>query len=145
MKLQEFKSFLDLYGTDINRWPGEFKEMAKLSLKSSIELQNLLEEEKQFEAALNLRSFEEPSSDLEYRIIAAAKRVDPQISNSKSVFNFIKDLFNSFNLPNPAYALSMILIIGITLGFFINNSNNVSASQDLLAGEINFYDGEFYE
>lgn len=145
MKSEEFKSFLELYGPDINRWPEEFKEKAELSLKSSIELQNLIEEEKLFEAALNLRSFEEPSSGLEYRIITAAKKAAPQISSSKSVFNFIKDLFNSFHLPNPAFALSMVLVIGITLGYMVHSSNNGTSSDDLFAGEINFYDGEFYD
>lgn len=148
MNIHDFKNNLDIYGSDIDAWPENIRKDAKTSLSSSVEHRNMLDEEKLLEEALNLRSFEDPSDDLEARILNASlrKNFEPD-TQSKSFFGFLNGIFNSFHLPKPAFALSMILVIGITLGY-IGNTNQQQASvnsEDLLASEINFYDGDFYE
>lgn len=146
MNKQEFKTNIDLYGADIGKWPERIRQIANTALLSSSEFQLLIEEEKVLNDALNLRTFEKSSSNLENRIISAALKgsATPAV-NSKSLFEYIGSIFNSFNLPNPAYALSMVLVIGITLGYVVNNSGDEINNDNLLANEISFYDGDFYE
>ncbi len=146
MNTKEFKINIDLYGLDINKWPEDMREKANKALLSSTEFQDLIEEEKILQDSLNLRTFDEPSSDLENRIISAARKepVNTAVKN-KSIFELISNLFNSFHLPSPAFALSMVLVIGITLGYVANNSADEADNDNLFASEISFYDGDFYE
>lgn len=145
MNTEEFKINIDLYGFDTNEWPEDIREKANKTLLSSTKFQDLIEEEKMLQDSLNLRTFDEPSSNLENRIISAAKESPASAVNSKSIFEYISNVFNSFHLPNPAFALSMVLVIGITLGYFANNSTDSVNNENLFANEISFYDGDFYE
>lgn len=146
MNLSDFKKHLETYGPDLKMWPESLRDEAKKSVVSSVNLQKLLEEEKFLEEALNLREFEQPSSNLASRIISESRQSGVERKAQTSFYDFLNSIFSSFHIPKPAFALSMILVIGITLGFFGNGpDNNVINSEDLQASEISFYDGDFYE
>lgn len=146
MNLSDFTKHLETYGPDLEIWPGSLREEAKKSVASSVKLQKLLEEEQILVEALNLREFEQPSSNLASRIINASRQNSSERKQQASFIDYLNTIFSSFHLPKPAFALSMILVIGITVGFFGNSpDNDVINSEDLQASEINFYDGDFYE
>lgn len=143
MNTEEFKKNIHLYGTNIDEWPLELREDANRLLLSSLEFQNIIKEENILNDALNHRGFEEASPSLENRIISTA--LSNSAHNSKSIFEFLNQIFNSFHLPNPAFALSLVLLIGITLGYAVDNIGIENNNENLFANEINFYDGDFYE
>lgn len=144
MNIEEFKANLGLYGSDLNVWPEDIKSEAISALKTQTDLQKLVDEEKQFEETLNFRNLEEPSPGLESRIISAAKKQPLEPSSSKSLFVYIREVFQTFHLPSPAYALSVMLLIGIALGYFSSNSTSL-ANDDTEIEEISFYEGDLYE
>jgi hypothetical protein len=89
-----------------------------------------------------LGKFEEPSTDLERRIINSANSVK-QIK-SESIWSYIDELFGAFHIPVPAMALSLLLILGITLGYLYNDLPN-GQQNEVALNDFLYYEGEYYE
>jgi len=103
----------------------------------------LLEEEGKFEEILSLRAFEQASPELGSRIISQA---DPGVSGTvkTGLYEYPSGFFSFFNFQIPAFALAIILVLGITLGYLYDNYNDINAN----AIELNdflYYEGEFYD
>jgi hypothetical protein len=102
----------------------------------------LAEDEKDFEQLLSSRKYEQPDIDLERRIINSAKS-EEQIK-SESIWSYIEQLFSTFHIPVPAMALSILLILGITIGYLYDDTN--SGQQDEVAlNDFLYYQGGYYE
>jgi hypothetical protein len=82
--LEEFKEKLLVYGADVHKWPRGEREAVLEALETSPELRALLAEEDRFEQVLRTRKYEEPSSDLAERIIAAAQPRTKEVRGSLS-------------------------------------------------------------
>jgi len=143
MNDEEFKRNLDLYGSDLERWPGDLRGAAREAISNSDLLQKLVDEEKQFEETLNLREVEAPSADLRDRIISSARARTGK--GSKSIFGYLGDLFGTFYLPSPALSLALILIIGILIGYFTSSVNSLNNERQLTVSQLTFYEGDIYE
>ena len=140
MNINEFREYLSEFGSNLQNWPISIRQKALEALNNSKELQFLIKEEINFENILNQRKFESHSINLETRIISS---INNNRFETKNVFEILKEVFSAFHLPKPSYALSLILLVGITLGYFVTNSDNLD--NDVVLSEISFYDGDFYE
>lgn len=143
LSIEEFKNFLNLYGSDFTRWPEHARDFATEMLERSEELQKMVEEERRFEQTLNLREIESPGSGLEDRIITSARKGSGSVS--RSLFGYLGDIFKSFYLPSPAFSLALILVIGILIGYFTSSVNSVNGDDQLITSQLTFYEGEIYE
>ncbi|MEW6144433.1 MAG: hypothetical protein AB1598_05390 [Thermodesulfobacteriota bacterium] len=144
MDRKEFMRYLELYGGDIGRWPGEIREEAGKACAGSAELREALEEERRFEESLMDRGFEEPSPGLEARIISAAverKRPEPA---GNSVFGILGAIFSAIPFPRPAIALPLLLIIGMAAGYLYANYAEQDTDNSLYS-EMLYYGEEYYE
>lgn len=143
MTTSEFRRYLDIYGSDLQRWPQDVRDAAKILLDGSAELQKLVGEEELFEHKLELRNYEEPSPELQDRIIASAKT--EASSRSRSIAGYLSDLFSTFYLPSPAFSLALILVIGIMIGYFTSSVNAISGDELISDSQFALYEGEIYE
>jgi hypothetical protein len=143
LSIEEFKNFLNLYGSDFARWPEYARDFATDMVERSEELHKMVEEERRFEQTLNLREIESPGSGLEDRIIASARKGSGSVS--RSFFCYLGDIFKSFYLPSPAFSLALILVIGILIGYFTSSVNSVNGDDQLITSQLTFYEGEIYE
>lgn len=144
-RYEKFRYNLDIYGSDISRWPEDLRVWAENALRQSHTLRDLVDQEELFEQQLNMRCYEEPSSDLSERIISSVKSKKSQnISRSKSVSGYLDEILGSFKLPSPAFSLSLILIFGITLGYLSGYIDTGPENQTLL-NQLTFYEEGFYE
>ncbi len=142
MDKNEFLEYLEIYGADLGRWPGELREEAERACSSSAELRQALEEERRFEEALNRRSFEEPSPDLERRIIDAAAPKPERARNS--VLGLLSSIFSGFHLPRPAIALPLLLVLGMAAGYLYANYVE-QQNQGVQLAELLYYEEGYYE
>jgi hypothetical protein len=76
---------------------------------------------------LQRRFIPSPASNLASRIIEAAR--EPK---KKRRFYLVQEIFQMMEIPRPAYALAVCLVIGLVLGIQIDNAVNIS-EQDLLS------------
>ncbi len=74
----------------------------------------------ELEKKLLMRGYEPPSPHLADNIIAAAmrRRQDEPVS----IFAQLRGLFADFMLPQPAYALAAILMLGLGIGFTVDDT-----------------------
>jgi hypothetical protein len=122
MNFEQFKEKLLIHGADVRCWPKDLRSSAMMALDSSPELQKLVEDERRFEEVLNTRKYEEPSSDLAGRIVAAAL---PKKKKTQSNFGvFFSDVLSEFSLSRRAFAaVSVSVIFTLVIGFTIGYSN----------------------
>ena len=73
MKRGQFIENLQLYGSDIEKWPERLRQEALSLYQGSSEFKDLVESEKGFESMLMGRAIDKPSSDFERRITLSAK------------------------------------------------------------------------
>lgn len=122
MDVKQFKENLLIYGADVHQWPEEIRQAGLEALESSPELQTLIAEEEHFERVLKTRKYEEPSSNLEQRIISSSL-----LRKQKTPFSigaFIPALLDEFRLPRPALAaISVVMVVVLIIGFAIGFSN----------------------
>jgi hypothetical protein len=64
---------------------------------------------------LGARRVEPPSPELAQRIILKVRSL-PQASNIP-LWQWMRQLFAEFHLPNPGYVLASALVLGVALGF----------------------------
>lgn len=143
INIEEFKNYLGIYGSDINRWPEDIRGSVRSMINSSAEVRKMVEEERAFEEKLNFREVEPHSAGLEERIIASAKNT--KALKSGSFISHLSEMFRSFHLPNPAFSLTAMLIAGIMLGYFTSTINPVNSDDQLITSQFAIYDGEIYE
>ncbi len=77
------------------------------------------------------RKFEHPSADLEERIIASSFYVRQKKSPQQKIsglFDSLKKTFAEFSLPNPAYIMPVVFILGVLVSFSFSSS---TAAADL--------------
>ncbi len=140
-----FEKYLALYGAELESWPEEIREEYRHGLTVSTELRELLESENRFEGILRGISFEDPSSDLADRIIAASRKARQSHSPGKG--SFLKELFSEFSLGRRAAAFAGALIIFVTVAGFAIGYKGVgetpaSPLYTVSMGEFLQYDGE---
>lgn len=141
MERNQFIEYLQLYGSDIEKWPEGLRQEALSLYRDSSEIKDLVESEKGFESILSERAFEEPSSDFERRITLSAKpKVEKEEKNSvfSSIFDFI-------TLPKPALTMAFLLLFGFSLGFFYDTYADTGDETLVLSEYITFDEGEYYE
>lgn len=143
MEKEKFMEYLSLYGADTESWPEGASTQAQDALSESAELREALRAEREFEAALNLRRFEEPSAGLAGRIIEAAA-LDGKTSRKTSVFDKISSVFGALPIPRPAFAIPLLLFIGITAGYLYTAHYDDSTQPTEVASVI-FYEEGLYE
>lgn len=127
MDTKQFKENLLLHGADINQWPEKIRRSGLEALESSAELQALQKDHEFFEKILQIRRYEKPADNFAQRIISASLK-----QRQKAPFSlgaFIADLINEFRFPQPALAaLSLIMILALTVGFAIGFTNPSGSS-----------------
>ena len=77
--------------------------------------------DKEFGKILNTRRIAPSSPYFAERIIAAAQKIQQQ--HSISISSWLNSLFADFMMPRPEYALAVMLLIGIFIGFGVVNKN----------------------
>jgi hypothetical protein len=121
MPKKQFEEHLFVYGSNVEQWPEEIREAGKDALERSVELRALIAEEAHFEAFLKARRFEEPSRDLEQRIISASMPANKKARHG--VGAFFSELLQELNLPKPVLtAVSVLFIVTLLVGFTIGAS-----------------------
>ncbi len=86
------------------------------------------------------RKFEQASADLEERIIAVSLCVRQKKSPVQKVaglFETLKKTFAEFSLPNPAYIMPAVFILGILVGVGFSSSS-AAADMTQFVDEIYF-------
>ncbi len=141
MKREQFIEYLQLYGSDIDTWPGAIREQALILHQNSSELKGLVDKEKEFESMLTERSIENPTSDFERRITLSAKPKFVKEENA-SVISSIIDLIS---IPKPALTMAFLLLFGFSLGFFYDTYSDTGENTLELSEYITFDEGEYYE
>ena len=68
-----------------------------------------------YESMLVRRMVPTPRHDLAERILFAASRLEQR--HAPNLAEWLNRLFAEFHLPKPAYALAMMLTLGIAIGF----------------------------
>jgi hypothetical protein len=122
MNFEQFKEKLLIHGADVRCWPKDISSSAMKALDSSPELQKLVEDEKRFEEVLNTRKYDEPSSDLAGRIVAAA--LLKKKKTQRNFGGFFSDVLSEFSLSRRAFAaVSISLIFTLVIGFTIGYSD----------------------
>ncbi len=101
---------LTLYGADLHNWPVDIRMQALNAVASSKELQQLVQDEKEFEVLLNIQVIPEVKNDLAQRIIKKAK---PKIRPSVPWLNELKAIFL---VPRPAYIMIALIVFSFSLG-----------------------------
>lgn len=144
ISVEEFRRYLDLYGSNLDRWPEQVRDSAREMTEVSQQFRKMVEAETRFEETLNLREVEAPDNGLENRIIASAK-TQGEAGARSSLSGYLGDIFRSFYLPNPAFALALMLVIGILIGYFTSSVNSVNGNDQLITSQLTFYEGEIYE
>ncbi|HVY54509.1 MAG TPA: hypothetical protein VHC46_02010 [Thermodesulfobacteriota bacterium] len=144
MDRKELMNYLELYGSDLDKWPSGLREEAGRACAASPELRAAFEEEKRFEEALMDRGFEEPSPGLEARIISAAHSLKRPEPAKISVLGLLGAVFSAMPLPRPAIALPLLLVIGMAVGYLYSNYSNNDSDNSIYA-ELMYYGEGYYE
>lgn len=122
MDIKQFKENLLLYGVNVHQWPQEIRKAGLEALEQSTDAKVLVAEHEEFEKVLSTRSYEDPSANLEQRIISASLRIEKKVPFSLDVF--LSEIFAGFKLSKPSLAaLSIVLISVLLIGFFVGFSN----------------------
>lgn len=141
MDRNQFLEYLDIYGSDLERWPDGVRQDAIAACSSSSELMRLLEEEKLFEETLSVSAIEAPSPALEARIIASAR---PRAQERRTFLEYLSGLFSAIPIPTPRFALPLLLVIGIAAGYYFANYTTQEDEPVQFAGVL-FYEEGIYE
>lgn len=145
MDPKQFREYMLIYGTDILNWPEDMRTPGLKALKSSLELQAILEDEERFERVLRESRYEDPDPDLAERIISAS--LQKKDKRPYSVAGFFSDIFWEFGMPNRALtAVSLSLLVALILGFaigFFYPSGAISSEQNQINLEaFLYYEGD---
>ncbi len=114
---ERFREYLLVYGADVQRWPEAIREAGLAALEQGGEYRSFQADHAQFEAVLSARRYEEPSPDLEQRIIAAARRREREAPLSLSAF--LATCLAEIRFPQPVLTAVAVLIVGFVLGFLL--------------------------
>jgi len=139
MGIKQFKECLLLYGADLERWPAEVILAAEEAVARSETCRRLRDEYAAFERTLKARRFEAPSADLKARIIRAA------LSRPRmpvSLLGFLAECFADFPVPKPAFAVALMLVIGLMIGLLAPRSPSVAPPDPARVQAFLYDDGE---
>ena len=136
MNLDEFEEALDEHGPDVEDWPVNLRDAARLLLDQSAEARQLLDDELRLAAAFAMQPTPKAPTGLADRIVLRAMTESaPQpapvpVRRSWSVatlWNALADLF-----PQPryryAFALTACFAIGIAGSQFLGESEDYGSS-----------------
>lgn len=137
MQRAEFEMNLNLYGSDLSRWPEEMQFTAQRALASDPSLRLLVEEERAFEGVA-LRSLPADDSTFAKRIAQVALSRPPIRTTSWA--HFWEDLRAAFPIPRPAYTFAVLALAGFFIGALVQEDASTSAM--VLADNL---DGVLYE
>jgi len=101
---------LTLYGSDLHSWPEDIRIQALNAVASSKELQQLVQDEREFEVLLNTQVIPDAKKDFALSIITKAKK---KILPSVQWLNELKAIFL---VPRPAYSMIALIIFSFSLG-----------------------------
>ncbi len=145
MNKDRFQECLSLYGSEIDNWPEDLKTEAHTTLASSPELKALLDQEREFENALGQRAFEPPSPNLATRIVNTAKVTPRTAKSSASIIDSIKGSFGGIPFLSPAYGLTLVLIVGLMLGYAYTSYTTDEEPESIEIAGLLYYDEGYYE
>lgn|SRR5574341_106705 len=117
MDADKFREGLLLYGADLEQWPEGAREAGLEALDRSPACRALREDHVQFEALLRSKEPEAPRTDLEARIIAAARRRER--AAYPGLAEFLSSCFADLRLPAPVLTAAAVLIVGIIIGLWL--------------------------
>ena len=140
---KQFEKNLFLYGVDLHQWPEDIRGTGLQALEKFPEFQTLVHEHRRFEDILNDRPYEDPSGDLEERIIRASlPRTEDMGVNFRDI---IVETLGWLGLGQPraaVIALLFIFIVGVIFG--VAAPIVLSADQEVqltLRDHLMFYGG----
>ncbi len=87
--------------------------------------------DEKLENLLQSRRVEPASRDLARRIILKAQRL-PQNKNMP-FWDWVRELFKEFHLPQPAYVFATALLLGMVIGFSAPEDNNQGADDSAMS------------
>lgn len=146
MNKNEFIKYLEIYGSDLSRWPEEAQLYTRAAIQKHPELLTLIKQEEDFERVLNMREIVHHTPDFQNRIILSAVKNTPVIREKrKSLWSYFNEIFISLNIPKPAISLGIVLIIGITIGYLVDNEQLTKLRDEPDIGVMALYEGEIYD
>ena len=80
-------------------------------------------DDKRLESILMKRDIPAPSTNLAHRITAAAM---PSKEKKFDKFSITEQLLRLLVIPKPAYATSLLLVLGIAIGFYTNDTESLN-------------------
>ena len=138
---KQFEENLFLYGADLHQWPEDIRAMALQALEEFPDLQTLVDEHRRFEDILMDRPYEEPTGDLEERIVRSSLPRTEALSVSFT--EIIVETLGWLGLGQPraaVIALLLIFIVGVIFG--VAAPINSSANQEMqltLRDHLSYY------
>lgn len=136
MDLEEFEAALDEHGPDVEDWPADLRDAARLLLDHSAEARQLLDEELRLAAAFAMRTTPKAPAGLADRIVLRAMAAEapapmPEPARAvrprTSLWAFLADLF-----PQPrfryAFALTACFAIGLAGSQLLGQSEDYGSS-----------------
>ncbi|MBN2333316.1 MAG: hypothetical protein JXO49_05105 [Deltaproteobacteria bacterium] len=142
MNAEEFKRQLLINGADFGRWPAGQRWAAEQLLQHNPELQVLVAAEQRFETALHaLPGAPPPPAHFTADILAVSRQQG--VPKPETIAMLIGRLFADFHLPAPGFAMALVLLMGMFIGFSLSPptadsvpvNNSLQASLDY-QGEI---------
>ena len=145
MDIKQFKDNLLLYGTNVHQWPQEIRNAGLEALKQSSKAQVLVAEHEGFEKVLRTRGYEEPSINLEQRIISASLSIEKKTPFSLDMF--LSEIFAGFRLSRQSFAilsilLISVLLIGFSIGFLDSGGVTLAEQEQPDLQEFLYYLGD---
>lgn len=145
MDIKQFEENLLLYGTNVHQWPQDIRNEGLEVLKHTSEARVLLAELEGFEKVLRTRGYEEPSSNLEQRIISASLSIEKKAPFSLDVF--LTEIFAGFKLSKQSFAvlsilLISVLLVGFSIGFMDPGGATLAEQEQPDLQEFLYYAGD---
>lgn len=129
---ERFSELLDAYGADLARWPSAAARSAAQLLVNSDEARHLLQQARDFDAALNLPPPAAPSPWLRQRILAECSSISAQRAKAYGWRELIADL-GGWRLAGPSLAAALSLGIALGLGLGLDETVVEQQPTDLVA------------
>lgn len=127
MNAEQFRECVLFHGADVHRWPDEIRRDGVEALARSIECRSLRDEYAQLEAALGLRSYEEPGTDFARRIISAARPRERR--GLRGLTGVLASCFAELRLPAPVLTVAAVLIVGVVVGLLLPAESTLADSE----------------
>ena len=110
----QFEKCLMLYGTDINQWPQSLQAKAKAADASPALNSLTMQQQYVDEMLLGAYTIEPMSDNFTYRVLRSARSLSS--IRELSLLDWLATLFSDFRLPQPAYVIATVIVLGISVG-----------------------------